>query len=103
MYRNKLKQFDGWEKRFVGQILLNIDDKHLHEAEEWIERALEMHKRDDQMWYLARDYTLYADLFKRKGDKLEAKQNLSKAIELFEKCRADGWVKRTEKELDSLL
>ncbi len=53
------------------------------------------------MWNLARDYALYADLFKRKGDLPKAKENLSKAIEIFKDCGADGWVERYEKELAS--
>jgi tetratricopeptide (TPR) repeat protein len=98
---NKLRLWDGWKARFVGEILLNIDDQHMPEAEDWINRAIEMHKRDTQMWYLASDYRLYAELFKRKGDMPKAKENLIKAIEIFEECGADGWVKKTEKELAS--
>jgi len=41
-------------------------------------------------------------LFKRKGDLPKAKENLNKAIEIFKKCGADGWVERYEKELDSI-
>ena len=54
------------------------------------------------MWFLASDYALYAELFKRKGDQPKAKQNLTKAIEIFKECGADGWVERAEKELASL-
>jgi hypothetical protein len=51
------------------------------------------------MFNLGRDYTLYADLFKRKGHRLKAQENLGKAIEIFKECGADGWVKKGEKEL----
>jgi hypothetical protein len=81
---------------------LNIDDQHLPEAEDWIKKAIETHKRDGMMWFLARDYTLNADLHKRKGDRLKAKENLIKTIETFEECGADGWVRKSEKELDLL-
>ena len=54
------------------------------------------------MWNLARDYALYAELFKRKGDLPKARENLSKAIEIFKECGADGWVEKYEKELASL-
>jgi tetratricopeptide (TPR) repeat protein len=101
VYENKLKVFESWKVRFFGEILLNIDDQHILEAEDYIKRAIEAHKRDDMVWYLARDYTLYADLLKRKGDSLKAKENLIKAIEIFDECGAVGWVKRTEKELES--
>ncbi len=54
------------------------------------------------MWHLARDYALYAELFKRKEDFPEAKENLTKAIEIFKECGADGWVEKYDKELASL-
>ena len=46
-----------------------------------------------------KDYILYAELFKRKGVRLKAKENLNKAIEIFKECGADGWVEKYEKEL----
>ncbi len=46
------------------------------------------------MWNLARDYALYADLFKRKGDLSKAQENVTKAIEIFKECGADGWVEK---------
>ena len=46
--------------------------------------------------------TLYAELFKRKGDQPKAKENLEKAIEVLTDCGADGWVEKYEKELAAL-
>ena len=51
------------------------------------------------MWNLAKDHALYADWFKKKGDVQGAKEQLTKAIDLFRECGADGWVTRTEKAL----
>jgi len=99
---NKLKYFEGVKQMFIGEILLNMDDQHLSEAEDWIQKAIETHKRDSMMLDLARDYTLYAELFKRKDDRSKAKENLGKAIEIFRECGADGWVRKTEKELAAL-
>ncbi len=42
-------------------------------------------------------------MFRRKGDQSKAKENLNKAIEIFKKCGADGWVEKYEKELALLL
>jgi len=50
-------------------------------------------------FHLGRDYALYAELFKRKGDRLKARENFGKAIEILKECGADGWVSRYEKEL----
>jgi tetratricopeptide (TPR) repeat protein len=86
----------------IGGILLNIDDQHISEAEGWIKKAIEADNRNGTMWNLAQDFALYAELFKRKGDIKKAKENLSKAIEIFKECGADGWVEKYEKELASL-
>jgi len=53
-------------------------------------------------WHLGRNYALYAELFKRKGDLSKAKENLNKAIEILKECSADGWVEKYKKELASL-
>jgi tetratricopeptide (TPR) repeat protein len=102
VYENKLKFFEALKQRSIGKILLNIDDQHFSEAEDWIKKAIETGKRYGMRWHLGWDHALYADLLKRKGDKSKSKENLIKAIEIFQECGADGRVKKTEKELDSL-
>ena len=89
-------------QNYIGAILLNIDDQHISEAEDWIKRSIEINQEYGMLWNLARDYALYADLFKRKGDLSKAKENLNKAIEIFKECGADGWVEKYEKELAAL-
>jgi tetratricopeptide (TPR) repeat protein len=96
---NKMKVFEGWIQRYIGEILLNIDDRHLSEAEHWIQKAIEADQRNRMMFQLGNDYALYADLFKRKGDRSKAQENLGKAIEILKECGADGWVVKAEKEL----
>jgi tetratricopeptide (TPR) repeat protein len=97
---NKLRVNDGWMRRYIGQILLN--DKHLSEADNWIKRAIKADERNGVMWSLARDYALYAELYKRRGDSAKARENLSKAIEILKEWGADGWVEKYEKELAEL-
>jgi class 3 adenylate cyclase/tetratricopeptide (TPR) repeat protein len=87
----------------MGQIYLSIDDKHMDEAETWIRKAIEVDERNMMPWDLARDYALYAEFFKKKGDTAQAKETLSKAIDLMRDCGADGWVKRYEEELAGLV
>jgi len=99
---NKLKAAEGWIQRSIGEILLNIDDQHISEAEHWIQKAIEADQRNRMMFHLGKDYALYAELFKRKGDRLKAQENLGRAIEIFKECGADGWVEKYEKELSSL-
>jgi hypothetical protein len=87
---------------YIGEILLVLDDSFIPEAEDWIKKGIEFDKRNGMMFYLARDYVLYAELFKRKEGFLKVKENLTRAIEIFSECGADGWVEKYEKELASL-
>ena len=99
MHENKTTSFDGLIRRYLVEILINIDSPHFAEAENWIEKAIEADTRNGMMFYLGQDYALYAELFQRKGDQSKAKENLSKSIEIFKACGADGWVEKYEKAL----
>ena len=99
---NKVKVAEGGIQRYIAEILLNIDDQHISDAEHWIQKAIEADQRNRMMFHLGKDYALYADLFKRKGDRLKAQENLGKAIEIFKESGADGWVEKYEKELAAL-
>jgi len=96
---NRWKVFEGWMASYIGEILLNIDEEHISEAQDWIKKAIDADRRNGTMFHLAKDYALYAELFKRKGDTQKAKENLTKAIVIFKECGADGWVTRAEEAL----
>jgi len=81
---------------------LNIDDQHISEAEDWIKKAIKADKMNGMMFHLGRDLSLYAELFKRKGDQSKAREALGKSIEILQECGADGWVEKYEKELAKL-
>jgi len=99
---NRIRIHEGRMNRLIGEILININEQHIAEAENWIMKAIEADTRNEMMWFLGRDYALYAELFKRKGDQLKAKENMNRAIEILEECGADGWVEKYEKELSTL-
>ncbi len=99
---NKLTIHDGLISNLIGEILLSSGSSYLPQVEDWIGKAIETDKQTEMMWNLGRDYVLYAELNKRRGDNSKAKENLNKAIEILKKCGAEGWVKKYEKELTSL-
>jgi tetratricopeptide (TPR) repeat protein len=102
-YRNnRIKVVDGWIQRYIGEIFLNIDDRHFSEAEHWIHGAIEADERNGMMLHLGRDHALCAELFKRKGDRSKFQEHLGKAIDLFKECGADGWLKKAEEEFATL-
>jgi tetratricopeptide (TPR) repeat protein len=98
----KVKSLEGWGARVIAEILLNIDDQHIADAEDWIKKTIDADKRNGMMWHLAKDYAGYAEVSKRKEDPSKAQENLKKAIKIFKKCGADGWVEKYEKELAQL-
>jgi len=100
--KNKIKLLDGRMRRYIGEILLNIDDQYISDAESWVKKAIEVDKRNGVMFELGKDYALYTELLKRKGDQPKAKENLNKAIEIFKECGADGWVKKYKEEMAAL-
>ena len=100
--KNRLALCESFGARGIGEIFLHLDDHHMAEAETWIRRAIEANTGYGTKWNLARDHALYADWFKKKGDTAKAKEQLTKAIDLFQECGADGWVKKTEQGLASL-
>jgi len=100
---NNMKIYDGMLARYISEILLNTDGNYISEAEDWIRKAIELDTRNGMTWWhLAKDYAQYAELFKHKGNRSKAEENLSKAIDIFKECGADGWVEKYEKELASL-
>jgi class 3 adenylate cyclase/tetratricopeptide (TPR) repeat protein/ribosomal protein L40E len=99
---NRLKIYEGWSRRYLGEILFLIDDQHFAEAHHWIEEAIEADDRNQMRFHLGRDYAVYAELFKRKGDWGKAGEQLGKAIDIYRECGADGWVTKAEEELARL-
>ena len=101
--KNRLAMSKSEESRCIGEIFLHIDDHHMPEAETWIRRSIDFDTKHAVPWNVAKDHALYADWFKKKGDIQGTKEQLTKAIDLFRECAAEGWVTRTEKTLAELL
>lgn len=99
---NKIKAQEGWMRRYLAEILLILGNQQIPEAQHWIDEAIEADKRNQTMFSLGRDYAVYAELFKRKGDREKAREQLGKAIDIYRECGADGWVTRAEEELARL-
>jgi len=96
---NKMKFAEGYMRRYLSAIILNVDVERLPEAEDLIKSAIEADTRNGTRFSLAHDFAHYGELCRRKGDSAMAKEKLSKAIEVFKECGADGWVKRSEEAL----
>ena len=95
----RMRSIQGMAGQAMGEIYLYIDDGHIDEAEVWIRKAIEINQQNQMPWDLARAYALYSEFFKKKHDPTQAREKLSKAIDLMRGCGADGWVKKYEEEL----
>ena len=100
--KSKPKLWEGLIRRNLGESFLNIDSQHFPEAQHWIEQAIEADERNGMRWHLGRDIAVYAELFKRKGGRDKAKEQLGRAIDIYKECGADGWVTRAEEEMAKL-
>jgi tetratricopeptide (TPR) repeat protein len=101
--KNKWKPNDGSLHRYIAEILFNISDQNLNEAEDWINKAIEADRRNGIRFHLAKDYVFYSKFFKQKGDKSKTRDYLTKALDIFKECGAEDWVRKYEKELATLL
>jgi len=99
---NKARIWDGWVCRNIGEILLNIGDQRLDEAEGWINKAIAADRNNGTLLNLGRTYALYAELYQRLGDRNNAMTALNKAIEVFKDCGSDGFLKKAEESLASI-
>jgi tetratricopeptide (TPR) repeat protein len=96
---NRVKLYSGAFKRHLAELLLSYNDHRVDEAEHWITKAIESDRTNGLRLGVAHDLALYAEWFEHKGDKPRARASLGKAIEVFQECGADGWVKRTKEKL----
>ncbi|MCG7851999.1 MAG: hypothetical protein MIO92_05700, partial [Methanosarcinaceae archaeon] len=98
----KAKVYEGWIRRYMGEILLNMDEEQISEAEEWITEAITADNENGTLFELGRDYSVYSAILRRKGEESLAQESLHRAMEIFKECGADGWVEKYEKELSAL-
>ncbi len=96
---NRLRINEGCIRRYVAEILLNMQNQEVSQAQNWIEKAIEADTKNFTRWNLAKDYELYGELFRRRGNKPRANENLEEAIKIFKECGANGWADRVEKNL----
>jgi tetratricopeptide (TPR) repeat protein len=100
-YESNYKIHDGWKARYLSEILLHVADQHLIDSEDWIKKAIKADQKNGMMLHLGKDYALYAYLLNRKDDRSKARETLSKAIEIFNQCGADGWVEKYEEGMSA--
>ena len=97
--QNKNKGFSGWIAQYTAEILFHLNEKLVPQAREWADRAAELNRQNGMQLLLGRDYLLSARIWKRMGDPARAREELIRALEIFQQCGADGCLKKARQEL----
>ena len=95
-----VRVFSGLKARLMGEILLHLGDQYVSEAEMWIQKAIFCNSEIGMRFYLARDHALYSDFYRHQNNLPQAREHLTKAIDIMKECGADGWVAKYEKEFE---
>ena len=102
MKKIKIKILKSLASVYISEIFLKIDDQHMPEAEEWLNRAIEINTQNGTRFWLGQSYHLYSEFFKCQNNLPQAREQINKAIDILKECGADGWVERYQKELVDL-
>jgi len=97
--QNRNKGFSGWIAQYTAEILFHLSEPLLPQARQWADRAIELDRMNGMQLLLGKDYLLSARIWKRMGDPARAREDLVRAVEIFEQCGADGYLKKASQEL----
>ncbi len=97
--QNKHKGFAGWIAQYIGEILFHLDESLLAQAREWTDRALEINRQNGMQLLLGRDHLLSARIWNRVGEPARAREDVIRAMETFQECGAEGYLKKASQEL----
>lgn len=97
--QNKNRGFAGWIAQYISEILLHLNGELLPQAQEWVEKAIELDDQNGMRLLLGRDYVLAARICQRSGNAERSRERLGQAIKIFEECGAEGYLKKTVQEL----
>lgn len=100
---NRLKVRTGRMRRTLAEILMKQGVQFASDAHGWIEGAIDADKKNGMKWELANDYAVYGEWASLRGDSKKAKEMLTKAVQIFNECGADGWARRYEGQLAQFL
>jgi DNA-binding CsgD family transcriptional regulator len=82
-------------RRCAG-LLANEDQFAAH-----FEKALELHRQGEDGFQLARTHLCYGERLRRAGKRVEARDQLRRALDLFDRLEARPWYERTRRELQA--
>jgi len=94
---NKIRLCEGPMSRYIGEVLLAIDERNAPEAEEWVQKALSADHRNGLMLHMGRDFRFHAELLHRRREKHAALEAMTRSTEIFRGCCALRDLQEAEK------
>lgn len=88
----------GYIARNISEILITISRENMSDAISWINKAIENDNKNNLMWSLARDCSVYANLLHMSDKQKKADEYYRKALSIFQKYGAEGWMAKIEKD-----
>ncbi|MBW1818028.1 MAG: AAA family ATPase [Deltaproteobacteria bacterium] len=92
----KLKAAEGWARRHIGEVLMNLNGGSLSEAEPWLLTAVETDRANSVNLSLGCDYYVLSKLYARMERFPEAGENMDRAAAVFKTCGAEGLAAKTK-------
>ncbi len=97
--QNKNKGFSGWIAQYTAEILFHLSEQLLPQAREWADKAVALDRENGMQLLLGRDYLLSARIWNRMGHSARAREDMIRAIEIFQQCGAEGYLKKASQDL----
>jgi class 3 adenylate cyclase/tetratricopeptide (TPR) repeat protein len=85
---NKIRLCEGPMARCIGEILVELDEHNVREAEEWARKAISADQRNGLMLHLGRDLKFQADMLYRRRENHAALEAVKRSVEIFKGCGA---------------
>ena len=80
---------------YISEILLRLDRNLIIEAQRWVEKAIELDRKNGMRLLLAGDYALSAKISQKMGDGERSRNVFGQAIKIFQECGANGYWRKT--------
>lgn len=92
----KITFYQGWICRTLFEAFINAGEADFSKIKIWILNAIQADSENGMRFSLGKDYLVYAEQLVKANEPRKAKENLKRAIDIFQECGAIGWVKKAQ-------
>lgn len=99
---NQLSVYETSLYRSYSKILLSLEKDNFSAIKKWIFKAIENDKNNRNIWNLAMDHMILAEVFLEKGKPSKALENFKISKSFFKESGANGWCDHIKVKIASL-